>query len=171
MAETQIPKVNPDHRADSYSNADSYALGCEIRAVEEGHKAFFKSNGTDRWFDVISDTELHFADEGEAVVKHHTPRKHYRLTAEGRLVAGEWLVHIKCDCLSGQNRDHLPVSCKHGALVGRRLVNEGFARQVGNIFVLAPHLVPPPPVEHPCSSCGEPTTALVTCAKCKLKSL
>jgi hypothetical protein len=123
-----FPKEVPEHRADSFSNMQPYAGNALVRAIEEGHHAWIKR---DFWgnlsFDVISDTS--FDAEGKPV--------HYRLSAEGREVGGEWLTYFSCDCKSGQNRTHLPVPCKHATLVGRRMVREGICVEVGTCF--APH--------------------------------
>lgn len=164
MADTTIPREHPEHRADSFSNRDSYAHRAAVRAVEEGHRAFLKRDEAGLHFDVVSDTDLGGLTSTTAFGPGETitflpdgwVRKHYRLTADGRKVAGEWIVHVFCDCKSGQNRDHLPVPCKHAALVGRRLVREGFAKEAPATgrLMLADHLVPAPRTT--CTDCGQP---------------
>lgn len=127
-----------EHRADSFSNKGAYTTNAEIRWVEEGHHAFFLTGTKQRRFEIVSDTELGVR---------------YNLTAEARKVGGEFLIYVICDCKSGQNRDHLPIPCKHAAGVARRLVRERFA-VVGadGVFRLHPELVPAPPTN--CTKCG-----------------
>ena len=108
------------------------AFGAEQRAVEEGHRAFVQSNGS---FRVVSDTK---------------PDTSYNVTYWG--VAHIGLIHFHCTCPAGVNRPHIPVPCKHAALVGRRLEREGFARwQGGEWFVTdkALALVPAESVDDP----------------------
>ena len=150
-----LDKQVPEHRADSYSNLASFAVNAEVRWVEEGHRAFFRS-GPDRHFEIVSDSD---------------PGVRYRLSVEARQVGGRYLIHVFCNCKSGQNRDHLPVPCKHAAGVARRMVREGFAVNDAGTFLLHPRLVPAPPTN--CATCGKmlerPSEASV-CGECALKT-
>jgi hypothetical protein len=87
-----------DHRA--------YALAAEIRAVEEGHNARVRPDGS-------------------VLVKADSHPGSYRVAIRG--VAGG-VVWFACSCRSGQYRTTLPVPCKHATLAARRLEREGLAR-------------------------------------------
>lgn len=94
----------------------AFAFRAEMRAVEEGHRAILVDHSTDRvgyhgLFRVVSET---WPDERWLVnvwVDH----------------APGTLVRTTCTCVSGQTRYQLPVPCKHGALVARRMEREGRA--------------------------------------------
>lgn len=79
----------------------AYTLRAELRAVEEGHRAW--STG-----------------DGYRVVSHETPDVDYRLDAT--LIGG--ILRVVCSCPSGVHRPDLPIPCKHAALVARRLERE-----------------------------------------------
>lgn len=89
-------------------NTKQIAFDAEVRAIEEGHRA----------------RATHEADV--YLVKSDTSDKSYRVTYT---VLGylEDMLHFHCDCKSGQNRQHLPIPCKHATLIGRRLEREGRA--------------------------------------------
>lgn len=83
------------------------AFGSEQRAVEEGHRAFVQPDAS---FRVVSD--IH-------------PGTSYNVTYF--VVPTLTLIHFHCTCKAGEHRPHVPVPCKHSALVGRRLEREGYA--------------------------------------------
>ena len=89
------------------------AFDAEIRAIEEGHRAFVQPDGSVR---VVSDT---------------TGNGPYRVTYHETATT---CVHFHCDCKSGQNRDHLLIPCKHSTLAGRRLEREGFVEWSDGFF-------------------------------------
>ncbi len=112
-------------------NPRQFAHDAEVRAVEEGHRAFVTEGGV---IDVKSDTS----------------DKHYKV----RFVAlnnGE--IHFNCTCPSGVNRGHLRVPCKHSALAGRRLEREKLAVWQDGLFLVHPDvprakmIVPENPLE------------------------
>ena len=86
------------------------AIAAEVRAVEEGHHAFW--NDRLACFTVKSDTtDATYQIRPEAIV-----------TAPGALVS----LRFVCTCIAGRtSRSLLP--CKHGALVARRLERMGLA--------------------------------------------
>jgi len=90
-------------------------FGAEQRAVEEGHLA--RKSGVNNVFLVKSDTSPSTYEVSWIVL--------------GYL---DNLVHFSCTCKSGQNRQHLPIPCKHAALVGRRLEREKIARWIDGLF-------------------------------------
>jgi hypothetical protein len=84
------------------------SLAAEVRAVEEGHRAFVQPGGSIR---VVSDIRLGVA---------------YRVTF---VAAPDGVVWFACTCPSGRHRDDTaPLVCKHQALAARRLEREGLAR-------------------------------------------
>lgn len=97
----------------------TYELRCEVRAVEEGHRAFVQPGGSIK---VKSDTH-----EGVS----------YELTFH-TTVSGA--IHFHCTCPSGKHRDHKLIPCKHAALAGRRLEREKIAVWRGGLFWVHPDL-------------------------------
>lgn len=97
-------------------------LAAEIRAIEEGHRAFLNDDGS---LSVKSDSR-------DGVT--------YRITFSigGHFVGGEMAVKFSCSCPSGQSRPSEIVPCKHASLAGRRLEREGLAIWKGGIFVASP---------------------------------
>lgn len=101
---------------------------CEIRAVEEGHKAFVQPGG---WIRVVSDSR---------------PGVFYTLTFH-QTVTGA--IHFHCDCPSGTHRGHLLIPCKHAALAGRRLEREKIAVWNDALWWVHPDLLAKAPVDRP----------------------
>lgn len=97
----------------------TYEFRCEVRAVEEGHRAFVRPGGSIR---VKSDSQEGVSYE----VTFHT-------TVTGA-------IHFHCTCPSGQNRSHKLVPCKHAALAGRRLEREKIAVWNDGLFWVHPDL-------------------------------
>jgi len=144
MTQTFQP-INPDHRADSLSNSVTYAANAEVRWVEQGHHAFFVA-GPDRRFECVSDSR---------------PGVRYQLQAEARSSHDGFVIHVSCSCPSGQNRDHLPIPCRHAAGIARRLVREGLAVLGPDMVYRLPTALQPPS-KTACGKCGaevEPTQA------------
>lgn len=106
-----------------------YAVRAEVRAVEEGHRAFDNGDGT---FRVVSDTR-----EGVA----YTVRPVLGSTPKAMCL-------ISCDCPAGRNARNRTCPCKHAALVGRRLEREGKLRfDTGLDFWVTPGTPPEPTKE------------------------
>lgn len=102
-----------------------FAFNAEVRAVEEGHHAFVQPGGS---CEVKSDSH---------------PDLRYTIRFFGRSSGMIWFT---CTCPSGQNRNHLPVPCKHSALVARRLVREKLAVLREGLWWVSEHaasLIPP----------------------------
>lgn len=97
----------------------TYELRCEVRAVEEGHRAFVQPGGSIR---VVSDS---------------TPGLSYSVTFHTTVSTA---IHFHCDCKSGQNRGHKLVPCKHAALAGRRLEREKIAVWKDGLWWVHPDL-------------------------------
>jgi hypothetical protein len=83
-----------------------YGLAAEIRAVEEGHNARVRPDGS-------------------ILVKAESHPGSYRVAIRG--VDGG-VLRFGCSCRSGEYRTSLPVPCKHAAVAARRLEREGLAR-------------------------------------------
>src|SRR5688572_5534808 len=98
----------------------TYELRCEIRAVEEGHRAFAQEGGSIR---VVSDSR---------------PGVSYGVTFHA---TASTVIHFHCDCPSGEHRPHLNVPCKHAALAGRRLEREKIAVWKDGLWWVHPDLL------------------------------
>lgn len=84
----------------------TYGLRCEVRAVEEGHRAFVKPGGSIK------------------VVSESTPGLSYEVVFAARVTG---VIEFGCTCPSGVNRPEKFVPCKHAALAGRRLERQKIA--------------------------------------------
>ena len=84
-----------------------YAVRCEVRAIEEGHRSFAQPDGSYR---VVSETQ---------------PGAAYFVTVTD---GGDGRLWFACTCPSGTYRTDLPTPCKHAALAARRLERERRAR-------------------------------------------
>lgn len=100
-------------RADDKINEATFAFRAEMRGVEEGHNAVVQDDGSIR---VVSDT---------------TPGQAYTVRFYGLASGRIWFT---CDCISGQNRRHLSLPCKHASRGARRLEREGFAKWENGIW-------------------------------------
>lgn len=159
-----FPKQVTQHRADSYSNRETFAMNAMIRALEEGHHSFFRKDDAGTYFDVVSDADL-----DDEVARYDSRRKHYRITL-GYIPRQNLLVHFTCTCKSGENRPHLPVPCKHAALVGRRLVRDNLLIADGSLFRVSEILLPKP--ESKTCTCGETFEGKGSkCGRCLLESM
>jgi hypothetical protein len=105
-------------------------LAAEVRAVEEGHRAFVQEGG---WIKVVSDTRR---DVSYAVTYEHIPTRSNA-------------IHFHCTCPSGVHRPHLLVPCKHAALAGRRLERENIAIWHDGIWWVHPDLLAAAPAPRP----------------------
>lgn len=103
-------------------------LGAEVRAVEEGHRAFVQPGG---WIKVVSDSR---------------PNTSYSVTFHAT-VSGT--IHFHCTCPSGVNRPHKLVPCKHAALAGRRLEREKIAIWSDALWWVHPDLAEAQPAPRP----------------------
>ena len=137
MTNQTFQKEHPEHRADSLTNAVTFAVNAEVRWVEQGHHAFFIA-GPDRRFECVSDSK---------------PGVRYSLQAEARSGPDGFVIHVSCSCPSGQNRDHLPIPCRHAAGIARRLVREGLAVLGLDLVYRLPTALQPAP-KTTCSKCG-----------------
>lgn len=97
----------------------TYNLNCEVRAVEEGHRAFVQPGGSIK---VKSDSN---PDVSYEVTFHATSSE---------------AIHFHCTCPSGKHRSHLLVPCKHATLAGRRLEREKIALWAGGDWWVHPQL-------------------------------
>lgn len=91
----------------------SSAFRAEMRAIEQGHKAFMRTGSTEGdviQFDVVSNCRH--------AVKHH---QHVYLKPGARLP-----IKIACSCEAGTHRAWAPIPCKHAALVARSLERRGW---------------------------------------------
>lgn len=96
----------------SWSEAQvaAYTFRAEIRAIEEGHRAWTTGTG--------------YPAPTFSVVAHDADGVRYDLTA---YVKPGHVLRVSCTCPSGLHRAALPIPCKHAALVARRIEREGAA--------------------------------------------
>lgn len=99
-----VPAVGLDR--DDRSTHAVYGLAAEVRAVESGHNARVRPDGS-------------------ILVKSDSQPGSHRVWIRG---VQDGTVLLGCTCRSGAHRTFLPVPCKHAALAGRRLEREGLAR-------------------------------------------
>lgn len=131
-----VDSVVPEARADAWINQHSYAANCAERAVEEGHRAFIRSDAS---FQVVSDSK---------------PDQEPYIVSYAALSGDPWTILFSCNCPSGQNRQHLPIPCKHSWLAGRNLVNRGVAIVDETMYLVAPEWRPRPvALERQCKTC------------------
>lgn len=102
-------------------------LAAEVRAVEEGHRAFMQNDGRRDWVKVVSDT-------------HHG--KSYRVDLLALLHGEPITFTCSPHGAAAYTDDHLVrqvepgvAGCKHAALAARRLEREGKAELVGGRWV------------------------------------
>lgn len=102
-------------------------LNAEVRAVEEGHRAFMQNDGRRDWVQVVSDT-------------HHG--KTYRVDFLAFDVDNPIVFTCTPHGTAAYSGDHLVrqveagvTGCKHAALAARRLEREGQAELRGGLWV------------------------------------
>lgn len=93
-------------------------IAAEAKAVEQGAHAFLKADGS------------------YVVRSASRPTMRHRVTCDPVSQQGRWVVRLRCTCESGSARPSAAVACWHGALVGRRLEREGWARWDAGAWVL-----------------------------------
>lgn len=91
-------------------------LGCEVRAVTEGLRAFHNGDGT---FSVRSSSR---------------PGIRWNVTVAMWLSEAGWRLTFGCDCEAGRSRPAEAVACLHSACVGRSLERRGLAKWVGGLW-------------------------------------
>lgn len=130
-------------------------VSAEARAVEEGAHAFLQADGS------------------FAVRSASRDGLRHRVTCEAVAHGGRSRVRFRCSCESGTARPATFVACWHGALVGRRLERDGWARWDSGAWWLTadgearvakadPRSATPWRARGPCPVCG--TFMTVECA-------
>lgn len=106
-------------RAEVSADRVSRSLAAEVRAVEEGHRAFVQEDGSIK---VVSDTR---------------PGKWYRVTFTAPAVGDPITFYCQPEGTAAYSDDHKArrgnpgtLACKHAAVAARRLEREGLATMV-----------------------------------------
>lgn len=104
-------------------------LRAEIRAVEQGHRAFVMrgiSGGRSRSAHAVREKLLDLTWDRIDYRVISNCRHQLRHIVKARLHDGARRpARIACSCEGGQYREWAPIPCKHAALVARRLEREG----------------------------------------------
>lgn len=133
-------------------------LDAEVRAVEEGHRAYVQDGG---WVRVVSDR---FEGTG----------KHYRVEVEPAAPGRGIGFSCRPAGFAAFEEDHKVataepgiVPCKHAALAARRLEREGLA-----VLVAGRWVYPGQPETHPCRTCGADLEGRGSlCGRCLLEQM